>query len=61
MTAEQILELIQKSAPNKVPTNELTPFEYGVLAGQQQQIDRLEQYIKRMEDKNGNTNYTTTK
>jgi hypothetical protein len=61
MTVEQILELLKTWAPNKVPTNELTPFEYGVLAGQQRQIDRLEQHMKRMEDKNGNTNYKTTK
>jgi len=56
MTVEQILELLKTWAPNKTQTDELTPFEYGVLAGQQRQIDRLEQYIKRMEDKHGNTN-----
>ena len=48
-TVEQVLELLKKWAPNKTPIDELTPFEYGVLAGMQQQINRLEAYIAKYE------------
>ena len=48
-TAEQVLELLKKWAPNRTPIDELTPFQYGELAGMQKQIDRLEAYIKQFE------------
>ena len=49
MTATKVLETLKGWIPNKLPVDELTPFEYGVLAGQQMQIDKLEAYIIQLE------------
>ena len=49
MTAQRIVDQLKSWLPNKIPVDPLTPFEYGVLAGQQMQIDKLEAFIKRLE------------
>lgn len=49
MTAQTIVETLKGWIPNKFPVDELTPFEYGVLAGQQMQIDKLEALLTQLE------------
>ena len=40
-----VLELLEQWSPNEVPLVELTPYEYGVLAGKQLLINTLKQYL----------------
>ena len=49
MTVEKVIELLQTWAPNQTPIDELTPFEYGELAGMQKQINRLKAYIDKVD------------
>ena len=47
-TAEAILELLKRWSPNEAPIDELTPFEYGVIAGKQILIRQLEAHIDKL-------------
>ena len=41
--------MMEEMLPNNLPTKELTPFEYGVLAGQQMMLDKVLANIKAQE------------
>jgi len=43
--AEKILEDLKKQFPNKISRKELSPYQYGYRAGQQNIIEVLEFYV----------------
>ena len=51
MTAEYILNWMNSAYPNKLPRDNVSPFELGVLIGQQQLIEQLKIKLKIEENK----------
>lgn len=41
-----ILKLMSEMLPRKLPTTELSSFEYGVIAGQQMMYDTIQERLK---------------
>ena len=41
MENQQIVQTLRDMLPKTLPTEELTPFEYGVLAGQQMMVNKI--------------------
>ena len=47
-----LLQWLDDYCPNKVPTSQLTEWEYGVLAGQRLLIEHIKYKLKVEENKN---------
>jgi len=45
------IQWLEEIAPNKTPTTELTPFEYGVLAGYRILVEQIKIKLEVKEDK----------
>ena len=49
MMESQILKLIKGMIPNTLPTYEVSPFEQGILAGQQIMVNKVIEFLKSKE------------
>ncbi len=44
-----MIQMMKEMLPDTLPTKELTPFEYGVLAGQQMMLDKILMHLEVVE------------